>query len=161
MQIAGSARIAAAPDAVWAALIDPAFLSRLIPGCERMSGSVEEGYAVTAARSVAGAEIRMTGRFALSEVQPGRGCLLTGSGEAAGAGGAHGTCRIALAPDGAGTRLSWDISAGTEGRLAKLPDFVVSMAARKVADGFVARFAAALEGREPAARTGLLGRLRG
>jgi carbon monoxide dehydrogenase subunit G len=126
-----------------------------------MTGSVETGYEVTAVRSVAGAEMRMTGRFALSEVRPGRGCLLTGSGEAAGAGGARGTCRVALAPDGAGTRLSWDIAAETEGRLARLPYFVVSMAARKVADGFVARFAAALEGREPAPRTGLLGRLWG
>lgn len=160
MEIEGERRVAAAPEAVWAALVDPAALARLIPGCETMTGDVASGYALTVARRVAGADIRMTGRFALSEVEPARGCLLTGAGEAGGAGGASGTCRIALTPEGGGTRLGWRIRFETTGKLAAVPDFVATMAARRVGEGFVERFAAAVEGREPAAR-GWLGRLIG
>ena len=160
MELTGNKAIAAAPAAVWAALVDPAFLRTLIPGCESMSGSPEAGYEITVARSLGGMEARMSGRFAMSEVEPGRGCLLTGGGNGGAAGEARGTARIRLAPEGEGTRLSWDIRAELGGRLAALPDFLVGMAARKVADGFAERFAAAIEGRAPA-RKGWLGAITG
>lgn len=156
MELTGDKSIAAPPAAVWDALIDPAFLKMLIPGCESMSGSPEAGYEITVARSLGGMEARMTGRFDLSQVEPGRGCLLSGGGQGGGAGHAHGTARIHLVPKGNGTRLSWDIEAKLGGKLAALPDFLVGMAARKVADGFVERFAAAIEGRAPA-KKGWLG----
>lgn len=159
MELTGEKVIAAPPDAVWAALLDPKVLRPLIPGCEAMTGSPGEGYDIAVTRGVGGLEARMTGRFTLSEVEPGRGCLLSGAGGAGGLGEARGTARIGLAPEGAGTRLSWDIAAELGGKLAKLPDILVNMAARKVADGFVERFAAAIENRAPEARTGWLGRI--
>jgi carbon monoxide dehydrogenase subunit G len=161
MELAGERTIAAAPDVVWAALIDPEFLRRLIPGCETMTGSPETGYDITVARSVGSLEARMTGRFTMSDVVPGRGCHLSGSGGAGSAGDARGTARIRLRPEGQGTRLGWEITAELGGKLAKVPDFMVGIAARKVADGFVERFSAAVEGREPGAGKGWLGHLAG
>ena len=149
MELTGDKAIAAPPATVWAALVDPAFLKGLVPGCEAMSGSPERGYDITVARSLGGMEARMTGRFTMSEVEPGRGCLLSGGGDGGAAGHARGTARVRLAPEGKGTRLSWEIEAELGGKLAALPDFLVVLAARKVADGFVERFAAAVEGREP------------
>lgn len=160
MELTGDKAIAAPPSAVWSALIDPVFLKRLIPGCEAMSGSPETGYEITVARSLGGMEARLSGRFAMSDVEPGGGCLLTGGGHGGAAGEARGTARIRLAPEGKGTRLSWDIEAELGGKLAALPDFLVGMAARKVADGFVERFAAAIEGRA-AVRKGWLGTITG
>lgn len=160
MDLTGDKVIAAPPDTVWAALVDPEFLSRLIPGCETMTGSPERGYDITVARSVGGMTARLSGRFDLTEIEPARGCLLTGEGRGGAAGLAKGTARIRLGPEGAGTRLSWDITAELGGKLASLPSFVVSIAARKVADGFVERFTAAIEGREPG-RKGWLGRIVG
>ena len=161
MEMSGDKLVAAPPAAVWAALIDPEFLKALIPGCESMTGDPASGYDITVRRAVGGMSARMTGRFDLTDLRPAEGCLLTGHGRAGGAGEASGSCRIRLAPEGAGTRLSWQIAAETGGRLASIPDFIVTMAARKVADGFVERFAAALEGRDPAARKGWLGRITG
>lgn len=161
MQLTGERIVAAPPEAVWAALVDPAFLKRLIPGCEMMTGDPERGYDITVTRSVGGMEARMTGRFDMTEVQPGRGCLLTGAGGAAGVGDARGSARIGLSPEGEGTRLSWDIAAELGGRLAAVPEFLVNIAARRVADGFVERFSAAIEGREPGTRAGWLGRIVG
>ena len=160
MQLTGEKTIAAAPEAVWAALIDPEFLKALIPGCESMTGSPETGYDITVARQVGGLTARLTGFFDLSEVEPGRGCVLSGGGSGGGAGHAKGTARIRLAPGGEGTRLSWDIAAELGGKLSSLPGFVVKLAAQKVADGFVERFAAAIEKR-PVEKKGWRGRIVG
>jgi carbon monoxide dehydrogenase subunit G len=158
MELTGEKLIAAPPETVWAALVDPAFLSRLIPGCETMSGSPDSGYDITVARSVGSMTARLSGRFDMTEVVPARGCLLTGEGRGGAAGLAKGTARIALRPEGNGTCLSWNIQAELGGKLASLPNFVVNMAARKVADGFVERFTAAIEER-PAEKKNWLGRI--
>ncbi|TNC50818.1 carbon monoxide dehydrogenase [Rubellimicrobium rubrum] len=158
MKLTGEKFLAVPADRVWAALIDPDFLGTLIPGCESMTGSPETGYDITVQRSVGGMSARLSGRFDLTDLEPGRGCLLAGEGRAAAAGLAKGTARIRLLPEGEGTRLTWDIDAELGGKLAKLPDFVVVMAARKVADGFVERFAAAIESRPQQAK-GWFGRI--
>lgn len=161
MDLTGEKIVAAPPEAVWAALIDPEFLRKLIPGCESMTGSPDRGYDITVVRSVGGLEARMTGRFAMAEVVPGRGCLLSGTGEAGAVGDAGGTARIRLAPTAEGTLLSWDIDAELGGKLAAVPEFLVSIAARKVADGFVERFKNAIEGREPERKKSWLGKIGG
>ena len=160
MQLTGVKIIAATPEVVWAALIDPEFLKALIPGCESMTGSPEAGYDVTVARQVGGMTARLTGFFDLFEVEPGRGCVLSGGGSGGAAGHAKGTAHIRLAPEGEGTRLGWDISAELGGKLSSLPGFVVKIAAQKVADGFVERFTAAIEKR-PVEKKGWLGRIVG
>jgi len=161
MQLTGDKAIAAPPEAVWTALIDPEFLKTLIPGCESMTGSPETGYDITVARQVGGMTARLTGFFDLSEVEPDRGCVLSGGGSGGGAGHAKGTARIRLTPEGEGTRLSWGVVAELGGKLASLPGFVVRIAAQKVADGFVERFAAAIEKRPVAKKKGWLGRIGG
>lgn len=161
MELTGERILTAPPEAVWAALIDPEFLKALIPGCESMTGNPERGYDITVVRSVGSLEARMTGRFTMADVVPGRGCLLTGAGDAGPVGDAHGTARIRLSPAAAETLLSWDIRAELGGKLAAVPEFLVNMAARKVADGFVERFKDAVEGREPEPRKSWLGKIRG
>lgn len=158
MQLSGEKDIAAAPEAVWDALVDPEFLKALIPGCESMTGDPESGYDITVARNVGGMTARLTGFFDLSEVEPAKGCILSGGGSGGGAGHAKGTARIRLRPEGEGTRLSWDIAAELGGKLGSLPGFVVKLAAQKMADGFVERFAAAIEKR-PVQKKGWLGRI--
>lgn len=157
MNLIGETTIAAPPDIVWAALVDPEALTRLIPGCETMTGSPETGYDITVARGLGGMTARLSGRVDMTDVRPGRGCSLVAQGTGGAAGLARGTARILLAPDGEGTRLSWVIAAEVGGRLAALPRIVVDMAARRLADGFVSRFTASIEGR-PAPK-GWLGRL--
>lgn len=149
MRISGEKVIAAPPEAVWASLIDPEFLKALIPGCETMTGNPDDGYDITVARNLGGMTARLTGFFDLSEVEPARGCVLSGGGTGGRAGHAKGTARIRLLPVEAGTHLSWDIAAELGGKLANLPGFVVKLAAQKVADGFVERFAATIEERPP------------
>lgn len=163
MHLTGEQFIAAPPQRVWEALIDPGLLAPLIPGCRSMSGNPASGYDIVAERSVAGVEVSMTGRIDLSDIRPGEGVRLHASGEAGRFGAARGTARIVLMSEREGeregTRLGWDLEAQTEGLLATFPRLVVESVARRVAHGFVERFAAAIEGRE--ARRGWLSRLKG
>lgn len=161
MKLTGQESIAAPPSAVWAALIDPEVLRRLIPGCETMTGSPEAGYDIAVARTVGSLEVRLTGRVDLTDPRPGESVDLVASGSGGSVGGARGTGRIRLVSEGQGTSLSYDLEAETEGPLTRLPDFVVRMAAGRVAEGFLRRFKAAVEGVEPAPRKGFLGRLVG
>ena len=158
MDLTGDTRVAAPPAAVWAALIDPDLLCRLIPGCEAMTGDPERGYDITVARTLAGMTARLSGRIDMTEVAPAQGCLLHAQGTGGAAGLARGTARIALLPEGEGTRLSWVIAAEVGGRLGALPVFVVDAAARRLAAAFAERFCAEVEGRPS---RGWLGRLTG
>jgi carbon monoxide dehydrogenase subunit G len=159
MQLAGEAQVGAPPETVWAALTDPDFLARLIPGCEEMTGDPARGYDIRASRGVGALTVRLTGRIDLHDVEPGRGCRLVASGDGGAAGSARGSARIRLTPEGPGTRLGWEIDAEVAGRLAALPGPILGFAARQVADRFVERFTAAIEGRKPTA--GWLSRLKG
>jgi carbon monoxide dehydrogenase subunit G len=114
-----------------------------------MTGDPSRGYDIAAERQVGKATIRLEGRIELAQVEPGRGALLHASGQGGPVGGARGTARIRIEPEGAGSRLSWTVEAEPEGRLAALPGFIIDAAARRVANGFVQRFAAAIEGTAP------------
>lgn len=156
MKLSGEERIGASPAAVWAALIDPEVLAPLIPGCESMSGSPAMGYDLAASRSVAGLEVRLTGRVDLTASRPGEGCDLVASGSGGKAGGARGTARIRLQPDGEGTRLRYELDASVEGALSRIPGFVLRIAAGRVAEGFMGRFKAAVEAKGPSRPPGRL-----
>ena len=52
MQLADSRFIAASPEQVWTAILDPEVLKACIPGCESMTGSVDEGYEAVVVQKV-------------------------------------------------------------------------------------------------------------
>ena len=89
--------------------------------------------------TVGGAELRLTGRVDLTRPAAGRGVRPRRRRARAARWAARGAPRAsASSPEREGTRLAWDLEAETEGALARLPDFVVRIAAGKLAEGFVA-----------------------
>jgi carbon monoxide dehydrogenase subunit G len=149
MEMSGEARIGASPETVWAALTDPSVLCRLISGCESMTGDPLRGYDITVAQGVGTMRARLSGRLDLTEVAPGRGCLIHAEGRGGAAGLAAGTARIRFLPEPGGTRLTYAVEARLGGRLARVPGFVVRAVARRMVDTFFARFAAVVEGPAP------------
>ncbi len=146
MQLSDTRNIAAPTDTVWAALFDPAVLKACVPGCESMTGSAEEGFEAVVVQKVGPVSARFTGVVRLSDIDPGRGCTISGEGKGGPAGFAKGSARVTLEEHGEGTRLSYQVEANVGGKLAQLGSRIIDGFARKMADDFFARFQAAVEG---------------
>lgn len=137
--------IAADPDTVWAALLDPEVLRRCIPGCESLNGSPEEGYEAVVVQKVGPVKARFTGRVSLDDIVPGRSLTISGEGKGGPAGFARGSARVAIEPAEGGTALSYEVEAMVGGKLAQLGSRIIDGFARKLADEFFARFQEAVE----------------
>lgn len=170
MQLADSRQIAAAPDRVWAAIFDTEVLKACIPGCESMTGSVEDGYEAVVVQKVGPVSARFTGMVKLSDVVPGQGVTISGEGKGGPAGFAKGSARVTLAPQDGGTLLSYEVEAQVGGKIAQLGSRIIDGFAKKMADQFFERFQEAVEGpKEPEAeaapeegkKKGWLGRIFG
>lgn len=146
MQLSDSRDIKASPDAVWTAILDPEVLKASIPGCESLTGSPEEGYEAVVVQKVGPVKARFTGVVTLSDIDPGRAVTISGEGKGGPAGFARGGAKVTLAPEGAGTRLSYDVEAMVGGKLAQLGSRIIDGFAKKLADQFFERFQETIEG---------------
>src|SRR4029079_14455983 len=70
MEISGSYTFDAAPDRVWALLMDPAVLSSCIPGCEGFEPDGEDRYKGTMTAGMAAITGTYTGNVVLIDKQP-------------------------------------------------------------------------------------------
>jgi uncharacterized protein len=146
MQLSDSRFIAAAPDRVWQAILDPEMLKACIPGCESMSGSVADGFEAVVVQKVGPVSARFVGVVTLSDVVEGRAVTLSGEGKGGPAGFAKGGAKVTLAPEGAGTRLGYEVQAQVGGKIAQLGSRIIDGLAKRLADQFFERFAETVEG---------------
>lgn len=145
MELTGSRIIAADRATVWARLNDAATLKAAIPGCEELTGSPEEGFEAVVKQKVGPVSATFRGRVTLSDVVPGESYRILGEGSGGVAGFAKGGARVRLADVPGGTELSYEVEAQIGGKLAQLGSRLITGFARKMADQFFERFAAAVE----------------
>ena len=165
MELSDSRLIAARPDIVWPAILDPEVLRSCIPGCESLTGSVEDGYEAIVVQKVGPVSARFTGVVTLSDIVPGQSLTITGEGKGGAAGFAKGGAKVSLTPEGEGTLLTYEVKANVGGKLAQLGSRIIDGFTKKLADQFFENFAARLEPPveepEEAPKKGWLGRLWG
>lgn len=160
MQLSDHRIIKATPDTVWAAILNPEVLKEAIPGCESMTGSPEAGYEAIVVQKVGPVKARFTGAVTLSDIVPGKSVTITGEGKGGPAGFAKGGAKVSFAPEGDGTRLTYDVEANVGGKLAQLGSRIIDGFAKKLADQFFENFKTVIEGpaapepTEPAAEAG-------
>lgn len=146
MQLTDSREIAAAPDVVWAAILDPEVLKQCVPGCQEMTGTAEEGFEATVVQKVGPVKATFKGQVTLSEMKEPESLTLTGEGKGGAAGFAKGGANVRLEPIETGTRLHYEVEAKVGGKLAQLGSRIIDGFAKKMADQFFSNFQQAVQG---------------
>ncbi|OZI67252.1 xanthine dehydrogenase family protein molybdopterin-binding subunit [Bordetella genomosp. 11] len=127
----GEVRLDAPPDKVFAVLLDPQALARVIPGCNALTPIGEHRYRADVTVGVGMIKARYAAEVALSELDPPRSLRLAGTGLSS-VGTAQGSGLVTLHAEGAGTRLTYDYEAQVSGKVAAVGSRMLEGAARVV-----------------------------
>ena len=147
MKLSEERVIAATPETVWAGILDAEVLKECIPGCQELTGNPDDGFEATVVQKVGPVKATFKGVVTLSDIEPGKGCRLSGEGKGGAAGFAKGAATVTLAPEGEGTRLTYDVDASVGGKLAQLGSRIIDSFSKKLADQFFTRFQEVMEAR--------------
>ena len=129
LQAAGSIDIAAPPEKVFAVLLDPHALARVIPGCHALEALAPNQYRADVTVGVGLVKARYAARIELSEIDAPRSVRLSGSGQSSlGAGAGDGVVR--LEATATGTLLTYDYRAQVSGKVAMVGSRMLEGAAR-------------------------------
>ncbi len=132
MKLAGEHRFDAPRERVWRALLDPAILARTLPGCERLEQVAESEFRGVLNVQVGPVKGQFQGTLALSDLRAPESyrMKLDGSGPA---GFLRGEGTVALAEDGGGTLLRYDLDAQVGGRMAGVGQRLLDSSAKSIA----------------------------
>jgi carbon monoxide dehydrogenase subunit G len=145
MTMSGEQQLAASREAVWAALNNPEVLKACIPGCETLDVTGENEFQAVATNKIGPVKARFKGKVRLTDLDPPNGYKISGEGDGGIAGFAKGGATVTLSDKDGGTLLTYNVEAQIGGKLAQLGQRLVNGAAKKLADDFFAKFAAAVQ----------------
>src|SRR5262245_47526257 len=150
MEMSGEQLIALPQARVWAGLNDPEVLKASIPGCESIERVSDTEYKVAITAAVGPVKAKFNGKLLLADVNAPTSYRLAFEGSGGAAGFGKGGAQVSLAPDGAGTKLSYVANAQVGGKLAQVGSRLIDGVAKKMADEFFQRFNEKLAGPAPA-----------
>ena len=140
MEMKGEQLISAPQVDVWKALNDPEILKACVPGCESIDRKSDTEYEVLMVARIGPVTATFKGQMVLSDIKTPNSYSIAFNGQGGAAGFAKGGASVQLAPEGTGTKLSYEAKANVGGKLAQIGSRLVDMAARKTADDFFQRF---------------------
>ena len=144
----GSIELPASKALVWAKLNDPVLMRLCIPGCQSLDKTSDTSFVATAKVRIGLLSATFKGNIALTNLDPPNGYRIVAEGAGGIAGFATGGADVTLSAIQGGTLLSYDVQAQVGGRIAQLGSRLTGGVAKKTADAFFARFAAALASAE-------------
>ena len=144
MDMTGEFRIAAPRERVWEALNDPVILKACIAGCEELDKTSDTEFSARVTTKVGPVSAKFTGKVQLSDIDPPNGYTISGEGQGGVAGFAKGGASVKLSEDGGETVLAYEANATVGGKLAQIGSRLIDSTARKMANDFFAKFAAAV-----------------
>jgi carbon monoxide dehydrogenase subunit G len=142
MDISGSYTFNAAPERVWALMMDPAVISSCIPGCEALEPDGVDRYRAKITIGLAAITGNYEGTVILSEKIANTSYRLSVEGQGR-PGFVKGDAAIALRPEGGGTVVDVTGTVQTGGAIARLGQRLIGSAAKMMQD----RFFACLQGK--------------
>jgi 2-furoyl-CoA dehydrogenase large subunit len=129
LNMAGSVDLAASPQQVYAVLLDPEALAKVIPGCHALTKTGDNRYRADITLGIGLVKARYVAEVNLSDLDPPHGLSLGGSGISA-FGSASGAGKVRLEAFGGGTRLHYDYSAAVSGKIAAVGGRMLEGAAK-------------------------------
>ena len=148
MEMTGEQLIPVPQAEVWRGLNDPEVLKVCIPGCEMLDMNSENEFQAIASLKIGPVKARWKGKVRLLDLDPPNSYRIVGEGEGGVAGFAKGNAKVSLSDKDGGTLLSYDVEAQIGGKLAQLGQRLINSAAKKTADDFFVKFAAAVAPKE-------------
>ena len=127
----GSVDLPASPEAIFAVLLDPAALARVIPGCHALEAEGTNQYRADVTVGVGMIKARFEAKIGLSEIDAPHRLRLAGAGMSP-LGSARGSGLVELTPIESGTRLSYDYEAQVSGKVAAVGGRMLEGAAKVV-----------------------------
>ena len=141
----GEAFVAAAPEEVWAALLDPDKLAAVIPGCHALDRVGENDYRADVSIGAGPVKGRFRAEVGLSDMDPPNAATLSGTLTGP-LGLSEGSGRVTLSPEDGGTALGYDYRIGVSGTVAAVGGRMLEGAARALVRQFFERLASVLGG---------------
>jgi len=145
MTMTGEVQLAASREVVWAKLNDAEVLKVCIPGCEELNKLSDTEMTAVATTKIGPVKARFKGKVRLTDLDPPNGYKISGEGDGGIAGFAKGGASVNLTEKDGGTLLTYNVEAQIGGKLAQLGQRLVNGAAKKLADDFFTKFAAAVK----------------
>ncbi|SIO42181.1 xanthine dehydrogenase, molybdenum binding subunit apoprotein [Burkholderia sp. GAS332] len=127
----GSVDLPASPEAIFAVLLDPDALARVIPGCHALEAEGTNQYRADVTVGVGMIKARFEAKIGLSEIDAPHRLRLAGAGMSS-LGSARGSGLVELIPIESGTRLSYDYEAQVSGKVAAVGGRMLEGAAKVV-----------------------------
>ncbi|WP_420227389.1 xanthine dehydrogenase family protein molybdopterin-binding subunit [Pigmentiphaga litoralis] len=127
----GDIVLAASPEAVFAVLLDPVALARVIPGCNALETVGPNQYRADVTIGVGMIKARYAADIALSDIEAPHRLRLAGSGLSS-VGAAKGSGLVTLTAHADGTLLSYDYEAQVSGKVAAVGGRMLDGAAKIV-----------------------------
>jgi len=145
MTMPGEQQLTAPREKVWAALNNPEVLKACIPGCETLDVTGDNEFSAVATNKIGPVKARFKGKVRLTDLDPPNSYKISGEGDGGIAGFAKGGATVSLSDKDGGTLLTYNVEAQIGGKLAQLGQRLVNGAAKKLADDFFTKFAAAVK----------------
>ncbi len=127
----GSVELEASPEAIFAVLLDPKALTRVIPGCHALEETAPNQYRADVTVGVGMVKARFEATISLFEVDAPRQLRLAGTGLSS-LGSASGSGLVQLKQSSHGTTLSYDYEAEVSGKVAAVGSRMLEGAAKVV-----------------------------
>jgi carbon monoxide dehydrogenase subunit G len=140
MEMSGEQLIPASQADTWAALNDPEVLKACVPGCESIELIADNEFQVLMVARIGPVSAKFKGKLGLSDLKPPDSYAIAFEGQGGAAGFGKGSAQVQLAPDGDGTRLSYQVKANVGGKLAQIGSRLVDAAAKKISQDFFNAF---------------------
>jgi len=135
MKLSGTYEFDAAPEKVWATLIDPESLSACISGCEKMEALGNDEYAATVTIAMGPIRSKFDAKVKMTDLKPYESYSLVIEGKGP-SGFVRGESHVKLTDNGGTTTVDVESESSSGGLLARVGQRMIESFARTMMDRF-------------------------